>query len=118
GPLRALDQFLGRAGAAEHVARLQHQHPLAAAGEVVGGDEAVVAGADHDRVVVAHVRGGIGVAKRVRTPSPSISFSKPSIAGPIAARPSRTFSHSAQLRTVITSTMSKAGALGSRRVTA
>ena len=52
-PLGAGDQLLGDAGAAHEVARLEHQHRLACAGQVVGGDEAVVAGADDDGVVVS-----------------------------------------------------------------
>ena len=49
--LEAGEDFLGHGRAAEHVAALEHEHLLAGAGQVGGGDEAVVAAADDDRVV-------------------------------------------------------------------
>ena len=55
GPLRACNQLFGHAGATDHVARLDDQHPLAGAGEIVGSDETVVSGPNNDRVVaVSH----------------------------------------------------------------
>ena len=47
-------QLLGHAGAADEVAALEHLHVEARARQVGGGDQAVVAGADDDRV--AHHR--------------------------------------------------------------
>ena len=47
----ARDDLLGDGRAAEHVAPLEHEHAPAGPGEVGGADQAVVAAADHDRVV-------------------------------------------------------------------
>ena len=52
GDLEAGPQFFGDRAAAEQLAALQHQHRAAGAGEVGGGDEAVMASADDDGVVV------------------------------------------------------------------
>ena len=46
------DDLLGDRGAAQHVSALEHDHPHAGARQVGGGHQAVVATADHDRVVV------------------------------------------------------------------
>ena len=43
--------FLGDGCPADDIAPLEHDHLLAGAREVRGGDQAVVAGADDDRVV-------------------------------------------------------------------
>ena len=48
-----LERALERAGAAEPLASLEHEDPLAGLGEVGGGGEAVVAAADDHRVPVA-----------------------------------------------------------------
>ena len=58
----ARPHLLGHAGAAEHIAALEHADAQAGAGQVGGGGEAVVPAADDDRVkgrvvsVRAHAR--------------------------------------------------------------
>jgi len=51
GHLEARPQLFRHARAPHHVAALEHQHPLPGAGEIGGGDEAIVAGPDDDDVV-------------------------------------------------------------------
>ena len=43
-------EFLGDRGAADDAARLEHRHLVAAPGEIVGADEAIMAGADDENV--------------------------------------------------------------------
>ena len=50
--LEAGKNFFGDRGAAEHVTAFQHQHFLAGARQVGGIDQAVVAAADDDHVVL------------------------------------------------------------------
>ena len=45
-------KFFGRAGAADDVPPLEHERFQTSVGEVVSGDQAVVAGADDDDVVL------------------------------------------------------------------
>src|SRR5205823_4543244 len=51
GDLEAGEDFLGHARAADDGPAFEDEHPPAGAGQVAGGDQAVVAGADDDRVV-------------------------------------------------------------------
>ena len=52
GEAIAREDFLGDRRAADDLAPLEHDHLLAGAREIRGRDQAVVAGADHDRIVV------------------------------------------------------------------
>ena len=54
---RAGEKLLGNAGTAEHVAALDQQDLLAGAAKIVGGNEAIMAAADDDRVI-----GGVAVS--------------------------------------------------------
>jgi hypothetical protein len=54
----AREDLLGDRGAADHFAALEHADLLAGAREVGRGDQAIVARADHDRVVFADALGG------------------------------------------------------------
>ena len=54
GEAVAGEDLLGHRCAAQHLAALQHHHFFARAGKVGCGHEAVVAAADHDRVIAIH----------------------------------------------------------------
>src|SRR5579885_17034 len=53
GGAEARREFLGDGGSADDVPPLQHQHPEPRLGEVAAADEAVMPGADDDRVVLS-----------------------------------------------------------------
>lgn len=51
GELEPIDQLFGQGGPTNHVSLLKHQHLLVGSGQVVGGNEAIMACTDDDGVI-------------------------------------------------------------------